>query len=203
VKNYNLSEDEAYLKYIDEYYKSSDIDIMCNESNLIEYFNKAQTTYELIKKNTNSSDDEISYETIKTMSISITAQFFELTLDDFNKIYKINWTLKDYTDNVDDIRVRNYLYSYYAKYKQEQNTFLLKSNPKCVDNKFIRDYMIFYSINDFTIYLCDETLYTKYNKKETDIILRRSDFISEIISEEENKIVMKIGNSIRFKFNFN
>jgi len=203
MRNYNLSEDDAYLKFVDEYYKTSDIDIMCNESNLIEYLKKAHTTYDLIKKNTESTDDDILCETVKTMSISITTHFFELTIDEFNKIYQTNWSTKEYQDNVNDFRVRNYLYSFYSRFKQEQNTFLLKSNPDCIDNKFIKDYLTYFSIHDFTIYLCDESLYNKYNKKETDIILRKSDFVNEQIREEENKIVMKIGDSIRFKFQFN
>lgn len=203
MKNNNLSEDDSYIRYIDEYYSSSDIDIMCNEQNLIEYLKKAQSTYELIKKNTDSTDADIICDTIKTMSISITMHFFELTLEEFNKIYQTTWTLYQYSENVNDFRVRNYLYSYYSKYKQEQNNYLLKSFPDCVNNKFILDYFVHFSIHDFTIYLCDDSLYTKYNKKETDIILYRSDFIKETINEEDNKIVMKIGDSIRLKFNFN
>jgi hypothetical protein len=203
IKNYDITEDEAYLKFIDEYYKNSDIDIMCNEQNLIEYMRKAKTTYELIKKNTESSDDDIKLETIKTMSISITTQFFELTLNDFNKTFQLNWTTKEYIENVNDFRVRTYLYSFYSKYKQEQNTHLLRVYPDCIDNKFIQEYLVHFSIHDFTIYLCDESLYDRYNKKETDIILRRSDFVNEQIKEEENKIIMKIGDSIRFKFHFN
>jgi len=202
MKNYNLSENDAYHTKYHEYYKTSDIDIMCNEQNLIEYLKKAHETLELIKKNTDSTDNDVSHETIKTMSISITTQFFELTLDEFNKIYQTTWSAKEYQENVNDYRVRSYLYSFYSKYKQEQNTFLLKSNPNCVENKFVKDYITYFSINDFTIYLCDESLYDKYNKKETDIILRKSDFNSETV-ESDNKIVMKIGDSIRFKFNFN
>lgn len=200
--NYNLSDDDAYLRFIDEYYKTSDIDIMCNEQILIEYLNKAQTTFDLIKKNTDSNDEDTSYETIKRMSISITTQFFELTLEEFNKIYHTNWSVKEYHDNVGDYRVRSYLYSFYARFKQEQNTFLLKSNPNCIENKFVKDYVTYFSINDFTIYLCDESLYDRYNKKETDIILRKSDFHSET-AESDNKIVMKISDSIRFKFILN
>jgi hypothetical protein len=203
IKNSNLSEDDAYLRFVDEYYKNSDIDIMCNEQNLIEYLKKAKSTYELIKKNTDSLDSDVTCDTVKTMSISITTHFFELTLDDFNKTYQISWTLKEYTDNVNDFRVRNYLYSYYAKYKQEQNNHILRLFPDCVDNKFVQDYITYFSIHDFTIYLCDDSLYTKYNKKETDIILRKSDFVNEQIDKDNNKIVMKIGDSIRFKFNFN
>jgi len=203
INNHNITEDEAYLKFIDEYYKNSDIDIMCNEQNLIEYMRKAKNTYELIKKNTESSDNDIKLETIKTMSISITTHFFDLTLEDFNKTFQINWTLKDYTDNVNDFRVRTYLYSFYSKYKQEQNIHLLRIYTDCIDNKFIQEYLVHFSIHDFTIYLCDESLYDRYNKKETDIILRRSDFVNDQIKEEDNKIIMKIGDSIRFKFYYN
>lgn len=202
MKNYNLSEDDAYLRFIDEYYNNSDIDIMCNEQNLIEYLNKAQSTFDLIKKNTESTDADVSFDTIKTMSISITTQFFELTLEEFNKIYQTAWSSKEYYENVNDFRVRSYLYSFYARFKQEQNTFILKSNPNCVENKFVKDYVTYFSIHDFTIYLCDESLYDRYNKKETDIILYKSDFHSESVGND-NKIVMKIGDSIRFKFNFN
>jgi hypothetical protein len=203
MKNYNLCENDAYLRFIDEYYKNSDIDIMCNEQNFIEYLNKAKSTFDLIKKNTESTDTDVSYETVKTMSISITHQFFELTVKEFNKIYNTSWTVQEYTDNVHDFRVRLYLYSFYSKHKQEQNVQILKLNPNCIDNKFIQDYFVHFSIHDFTIYLCDESVYDKYNKKETDIILRKSDFLNEQIIIEENKIVLKINNSIRFKFHFN
>jgi len=203
IKNYNLTEDEGYLKFVNEYYKNSDIDIMCNEQNLIEYLKKAKTTYELIKKNSDSTDSDVTCETVKTMSISITYHFFNLTLDDFNKTYNLQWTLTEYSNSVSDFRVRNYLYSYYSKYKQEQNTHILSQYPDCVENKFVQDYLEYYSVHNFTIYLCDDSLYTKYNKKETDIILRLSDFTKDVVPEEDNKIVMKIGDSIRFKFMFN
>jgi hypothetical protein len=203
IKNYNLTEDEGYLKFVDEYYKNSDIDIMCNEQNLIEYLKKAKTTYELIKKNSDSTDSDVTCETVKTMSISITSHFFNLTLDDFNKTYNLQWTLTEYSNSVSDFRVRNYLYSYYSKYKQEQNTHILSQYQDCVENKFVQDYLEYYSVHNFTIYLCDDSLYTKYNKKETDIILRLSDFTKDVVPEEDNKIVMKIGDSIRFKFMFN
>ena len=203
MRNYNLSENDAYLRFIDEYYKNSDIDIMCNEQNFIEYLNKAKSTFDLIKKNTDSTDTDVSYETVKTMSISITHQFFELTVKNFNKIYNTSWTVQEYAENVHDFRVRLYLYSFYSKHKQEQNVQILKLNPNCIDNKFIQDYFVHFSIHDFTIYLCDESIYDKYNKKETDIILRQSDFLNEEIRIEENKIVLKINNSIRLKFHFN
>jgi len=199
IKTTNGNSNEAFLKYIDKYYSSSDIDIMCNELNFIEYIKKAKSTYELIKTNTESKDNETSFETIKTMSVSITKFFFECTLQDFNNQYNLAWTLKEYEDNVNDFRVRSYLYGYYAKYKQMQNTHIIKNNP--IIDEFLSNYLEFFSIHNFTIYVCDDTLYTKYKQKETDIILRQSDFVKDK-NFSDDKIVMKIGDSVRFKFNF-
>ncbi len=200
-------ENIAFENFIDDYYGNSDIDVMCNIQSYTEYIMKSYELYKTliqnIAPNANPNDKTYSYDTVRTVGITLTDEFFKETLDDFNMRYGTNWTLEEYMDNGKDARVRLYLHSKYYNFKIISNEQLYRSG-RDTTNEFLNVFMQPLTIDQLTIYYTKDDSYKFEVKKDTDFIFYINDFRKENnkVKELQNKPIMKIGESIRFKLNF-
>ncbi len=204
-------ENIAFKNFIENYYGNSDIDIMCNTNSYTEYIAKAYELYQKLIQNispdaitsTLSKDNKYSYDTVRTVGITLTDEFFKETLEDFNKRYATNWTINDYTANAKDIRVRMYLHSKYYNFKNTTNEQLYR-NGFDETIEFLNVFMQPLTIDQLTIYYTKDENYKFNIKKDTDFIFYINDFRKEEnkVKDVYNKPIMKIGESIRFKLNF-
>lgn len=192
----------AFKHFVNNYYGNSDIDVMCNEPSYIQYILKAYDLYKIIIKNTESNDSEHSFDTVRAVGITLTKAFFEETNSDFNKRYGVNWTVNQYIENAKDIRVRMYLHSKYYEFKVKSNESLFR-NGQDVSNTFLNVFMQPLTIDQITIYYAQNEDYdVSVKTKETDFVLYQNDFRSMNNQSNDNKVIMKIGESIRFKLFF-
>jgi hypothetical protein len=197
-------ENEAFKHFVANYYNSSDIDVMCNTESYIDYINKSYGLYQQIIKNTDSQKTDYDFDSVRTVGVSLSREFFEETNQMFNNLFGVNWTMDEYISNAKDIRVRMFLHSKYYNLKTILNETTFRSG-KYNQNEFIDLFMNPLSIDQMTIYYAQKEDYDFETKiKETDFIFYRNDFRkdSEKVSDADNKAIMRIGESIRFKLNF-
>ena len=197
-------ETTAFKNFINNYYGSSDIDIMCNLPNYSEFITNAYDVYKTIMKNTNSTEADSSYDTVRTIGISVSKLFFKETLDDFNKRFGVKWTSEQYQDNIKDNRVKLYLHSKYYYIKNRMNEALYQKHGE-ITNNFLLLFMKPLSIDSLNIYILQDDEYDMgLRKKDTDFVFYTNDFRTEEdkVKDFENKALMKIGESIRFKLQF-
>lgn len=197
-------ENEAFKYFVGNYYNNSDIDVMCNTESYIDYINKAYILYQQIITNTKSEKSEYDFDSVRTVGVTLSREFFEESNQEFNNIYGVNWTTDEYISNTKDIRVRMYLHSKYYNLKNKLNSTMFRTG-KYIQNEFIDLFMNPLSIDQLTIYYAqneDHDFETKF--KETDFIFYRNDFRkdSDKVPDSDNNAIMRIGESIRFKLNF-
>jgi hypothetical protein len=203
-------ENIAFKHFIDNYYGNSDIDIMCNVHSYTEYIMKSYDFYMALIKNispnsTNdtTSDKTYSYDTVRTVGITLSDEFFKETLEDFNMRYGTTWTLEEYMSNCKDIRFRMYLHSKYYNFKMMSNEQLYRSG-KNTSNEFLNVFMQPLTVDQLTVYYSKDETYKFVTNKDTDFIFYTNDFRKESnkLKENENNPIMKIGEAIRFKLTF-
>lgn len=204
VKQSNNNEDEGFNKFARKYYGESDIDLMSNETSIVEFLKSVQTVYDLIKQNLNANENERKYEVVKSFAVSITEHFFTDFLDDFNKTYNLNLTKEEFEKMSDQLLLKLYIYNKYIQNKSQQTYLMLKDNKIDINNKFFQEFLIPNNYDSMNIYKLDSENYDNFNKMDTEIIYRRNDVIKEgqnKFNENDNKIVIKFSENFRFKLN--
>ncbi len=197
-------ENIAFKNFVDNYYGNSDIDIMCNIPSYSDFIINAYDVYKLIMKNTDSTEADCICDTVRTIGVSISKTFFKDTLDDFNKKYGLNWTIEEYQNNIKDTRVKFYIHSKYYYIKSRMNEQLYATRGD-IQNEFLLMFMKPLTIDQMTIYVLQDDDYNIAERiKDTDFVFYRNDFKSDVdkVKENDNKVIMKIGESIRFKLTY-
>ena len=197
------NENVAFKNFIDNYYGNSDIDIMCNVNSYTEYIMKSYELYKTLIQNISPNEKTYSYDTVRTVGITLTNDFFKETLEDFNIRYGTKWTLDDYMTNAKDMRIRMYLHSKYYNFKTMSNEQVYRSG-RDTSNEFLNVFMQPLTVDQLTIYYTKDEMYNFDIKKDTDFIFYINDFRKDEnkVKEFQNKPIMKIGESIRFKLTF-
>lgn len=197
----NGNEDIGFANFVNKYYGSSDIDLMCNETSTVEFIKNIQTVYDIFKQNTKSKDEDIKIETIRSIAIMITKYFFEDCLEDFNKKFNLNKTVKEFEEMIDDFRFKFYIYSKYTQCKEQQSFKLVAEGQLDPQNKFCKEYLMPFSNETMSIFKADDKFYgEEYKKKDVDILLYRNDFKNvNKFEQKDNHCVIKMAESVRFK----
>jgi len=192
--------DDAFKQFIKTYYETSDIDIMCNSKTLYEFFDEGYKLFNQIKHNLQLEDKECSIESIKSVGISVCKQFFVDSLDDFNEKNNLNWSLDDYIDNINDDRIKQYLYNIYVELKNKHNNQFVG-----IPTNVLRDeYYKVIPMDRISLYFVEYNMDNIKYFRDNDFTIYRNNILSaeKQVKNEENNLIMKIGENIRFKFNF-
>ena len=199
MKQTNCNEDQAFKQVVIKYYKSSDIDIMCNDKSFFKFLDSGVDVFNIIKINTNSDDTNSSIEPIKSVAISVTKQFFTDTLQDFNTKNNLTWTLQEYIDNMNDDRIKQYLYNIYVGTKVH-----IINNFQDNTNVLHQEYAKIIPFDRLTLYYVEYDLDSIKYLRETEWVLCRNNFLTNNkVSDKENNRVIKFSENYRFKFKFN
>jgi hypothetical protein len=123
-----------FLKYINEYYKDADIDMICNLDG-VEFIDKAYEVTETIKNNI-----ELNYEVSNNIPILIKPVISALIIinEDFikNNLVNENLTLSEILLDTNANRIKELIYPFYLKHKYNKNKeFFDDINNK----KYIKD----------------------------------------------------------------
>ena len=196
-------EELSFKNFVQNYYGNSDIDLMCNIPTYLEYVEKSYDVYKLISANTESAPGDTKIDTVRTIGVTLTKLFFEETLNEFNDKYNLKWSTIEYEKNVKDMRVKLFLHSKYYSLKTKLNEQLYKTKGD-IQNEFLIIFMQPLTLEQMAIYIVQDEDYDIAQKfKDTDFIFYQNDFRSiDTKVNKENKAIMKIGESIRFKLEF-
>ena len=204
------NEDLGFIEYINTYYKSSDIDMMCNDVNIFDFMKNVKGVYDIIVNNCNLQSNDIKIDTIKNVGIALTKYFAKECLDDINKTFNTTFTTEDLQNNLIDPRVKYYLYNLYIKTKTSINADLLKNNKLDFTTSITNDYLNPVSIDELNIYIRSDEFDDNKNDDITEnkMIFKTNYFRSQDnqVEESKNKILIKITETYRYKIiplNFN
>jgi hypothetical protein len=182
-------------RLFNEYYKNSDIDVICNKTDVFEFMDKVQELYNTIIKNLNEIEKKDVSEYIKiiphkSIRIAITSEYVD---------HKMNYPLEYVVENLNTSKIRNHFYlreysSIKAKLNDEYN------GP--TENKL---YETYFKPTD-----CDNMHLTvtpyKTNKKDvqksnTEYYMFLNDILplDKQVEESENILVFKLTEGIKFK----
>lgn len=179
-------DEEKFEKYYDEYYKNSDIDVICRKTNIYEYLNETNKLINVIKKNISilkneeEKEEDIEISDIKGASILITKEYLKKYNIKEEEI-KEGENLK----NTKNEELKKIIYEDYIKLKEKNNEIIKKKYKKQAKNNIL--YNLHWKkaeINELNIFLT-ESISELYN--------------NEIIIKENEKIIMKIIEGSRFK----
>jgi hypothetical protein len=198
----NNDDKQNWLNFFNECYNSSDVDIMCNVKSIFEFITKTEELVNLIKKNTpNYQYGDIEIEPIKSSWLTISRHFYTERLDDFNNYIFGNFTTEEMKEKFNSDEMRDYLFSEYLSYKSKINNIIRKEKKD--NNEFIKSFMLKVS-SDELHYEEDNRDFIKNNNFDNDNTKNFyiNDFRKlegkELVSENENYLVMKISEGLKF-----
>ena len=200
--NNNQCEEDKWLSYFNHYYGESDIDMMCNDLSIFGFTDKVHQVIEQIKKNiTNYQEEDIQIEPIKSMIIIITKYFFDERKSHFNDKFNCNFTVEDMVKQLGSSEMKEYLYLMYIENKSKFNTMIRKDGKH--NNQYIKRFMDPSGINEMNIQLVSYDITKNTNKSilDSDTCFYINDFRTNEskVSDDQNYLVMKIGENIKFK----
>lgn len=218
-------EEDKWLTFFNHYYKDSDIDLMCNVQSIYEFTDQVDNVVTLLKKNIKDCSDkninknidkdkdiEIEIEPVKSLTIMITNYFISESMIEFNKQYNNNInTVEQMIGQIQTQEMKEYLYLKYIENKSKVNNDIRKN--KLDNNNYIKKFMNLSSIEDMNIQLIslengkNYKKPTKLDEKTNDdsISIFVNDFRSDTnkVSDDQNYLVIKIHENIRFKIKSN
>ena len=216
VSNSDL-DNKTFIKFKNQYYTNSDIDVICNKKTILEFLDQATNLHFILESNLNSfhkheTDDKIivTIESIKTTYINICIDFIDELLDNINIELGINFTkdeiLEKIKENSDDIL--DYIYDLYYNSKKNRNKKLNINKEKIKEKFNISSNILKMHIKRSS---CDEIKiklvkykYTKnnYNNNDNEDCYFINDLRSDEnkVPDDENYLVYKIYEPIRFKY---
>jgi hypothetical protein len=116
------SKEESWTIFFDKYYKNSDIDLMCNVNSTYEFIEKLDHVVDTLAKNIGCDKDIINVESVKSLYICLTQDFFELNKDNINDSLCKNYTVKELLEICNTSEFKEYIYPLYITQKQKFNT---------------------------------------------------------------------------------
>ena len=214
------SETDNLKTFYTHYYSESDIDLMCKKESIFDFMDEIQDVIKIVNKNifnTNNNDindindiNEIKLiiEPKKSMSLVIHLDFLSEKLNEINKKINKNYTATEVKDNISTPEIKEYLYELYTNYKNKQNIQYKKKYTK--QNMLYEHFYKETNIEDMNIYIVDNIM--KYdnnsdnnNLKDSETYFYVNDYRTQdtLVSKENNKILFKICENIKFKLHSN
>jgi hypothetical protein len=189
--------DQMYGQYFDEYYTNSDIDMVCTRAkSIFDFMDKAyeihtNVKYNLDKLNTDGTTLEIIPH--KTVGIVVTTDYIEK----YMKEYEVNWLIK----NIENSEVKERFNELYVTNKYRQNKQFrqyLKENNRV--NPLYDTFFKPQSIDAISIHIVSSGITRdQNNESDNEIYFYRSEIEERDLSPEENTLMLKISESIKFK----
>jgi hypothetical protein len=197
-KNESITDADLAFFFLN-YYANSDVDIICNQKSIYDFFD----TIEIFISNFKELYNDCKIEQVHTATIIISDEFINYELENLRNILENNDAdIKLIKKNLDNILIKNYLYEkYYLPWKIEHKNIITTNNKNelyCY-NKYITPI----KNEEFRIYVLD------YEINKVDTVIQDFEkymYINDIFPDLEsttNKLVMKLSESIRFKISSN
>ena len=196
MANKEIAFDVLMKKFYQEYYENSDIDIMCNTKSIYDYINNVSKLIDVVEKNIG---DKLTITSNKSLCITIDKKYIELEMKQFG-------TVDEVIKKINDVHIQEYLYNKYIysiKNRQHTQNTQNTQQPQLNDNTLFNDYFnkispidnMYIVINSHEL---TESANNQYNN-DTDINIYLNDILLDKVHEDQNIMVFKISESIKFK----
>lgn len=198
TSNNDIISDTDLSNFFFHYYHDSDIDLLCNKETMYEFINVVN---EFVKK-VKVLSPIVSVNNVHTGSIVISEEFISQELEGLRKTLKSDKIDIQYIKtNLSNQDIKNYFYDkFYIPWKLEKATEKKeKKENKIIElNDLINEYLKPIPREEFRLYILDYDLNEdKMHKKDWEKYFYLSDIMK--VSEQENKLIGKLSESIRFK----
>ena len=190
-------------RYNSEYFSDSDVDIMVNLNNVLDFIKKVDTIIECVKKNivimkgVDNTHTLLKMNAHKSLTIIVSKEYIENYMEDF----KLDYVLQ----NLSTSEIKERFFELYFIEKMKQNSSYRKKLKeydivnKCLTEEFFKTM----SIDDLNIIISEDEIYSDSNNNfDNEIIYTRNHFISSSekkLSFNEDKCILKIAESVKYK----
>jgi hypothetical protein len=204
VADATTDEVTQFLIYLRQYYSSSDIDLMCNDPSIFGFMDKAEGLINCVKNNLKDlkGDDAVNtltIEPIKTFAIIIHYKYFELRLTEIQEGIGHQWTAIEIVQNINFPEVKEYFYKMYTDSKYKSNRISRKENNG-KQHTLYEEYYRYSSMDDMSIYVAEyEISKDAHVKHDRDECFYVNDIVTEKVKSQDNIMIMKISEGIKFK----
>lgn len=152
--NGQSTEKDKYFRYFQEYYPTSDIDMMCNHASVFDFIDKANEVYECIKNNVSmlhgsGAEKNVKLVPHKTLTIIVSTKYVKENMPDYD--------LDEVVKNRHTNEIKEMFYYKYVSKKTEQNMIERKTKS----NKMYKDHYHIVPIDDVNIIFTDHVIKTK------------------------------------------
>ena len=191
--NPNILSDTDLLNYFFHYYQDSDIDLICNKESIYDFIDVVD---EFVKK-AKTISPKVSTSNVHTGTIIISEEFVAQELEGLRTILKSDKIDIQYIkSNLSNQDIKNYFYDkFYVPWKKEKAE---QSKSMGKFSEFIEEYNKLVPREEFRLYNLNYDLNEeKMNKKDWEKYFYLNELME--VPEQENKMVAKLSESIRFK----
>ena len=176
--------DIEFITYLTNYYKDSDIDLICTDESLYDFMN---STFDVIQKIEQDFKQPVNITKVQTASIIISDDFIQYEMDNLKKLFSkdTDVDLNFIKKNFDNIVLKKYFYDkYYLSWKTEQKTLY---SDKIKDNIIHNMYNQPIDYQEFRIYSLYYDVYENdFQPKDSEKYLYVSNFTNFINSTNKN-----------------
>ena len=192
--NFDNITDIDLSSFFFHYYQDSDVDLICNKISIYDFIDFVSTFINKCNQNINKT----IISNIHTGTIILSDEFIEKDIEEIKKKLDLNSIDNQYIkNNMQNQDIKNYYYDkYYIPWKNEQNnkiTLMGKNN----NEQFI-EYLKPIPREEFRVYTLDyDTMEDNHIKQDYEKYF----YLNELceVPSEENKLIAKLSESIRFK----
>jgi hypothetical protein len=216
------SADTPYVKrwqaFFDHFYGESDVDLMCRCDSVSQLIMYGTKFIQHVCKIMDIERSEIEIKPCKKSAIIVTKHFFKECLDDVNDAMGTDRTAQELIDMFDQIDmntytedfeelIQEYFYTDYCTQKSKRNLEWRKSkkeNSLKFDRELERSFTVFTAFKDMAIKAASYDISeVTLHRKDSEIYFFINDFRAEEdkVAPEENFLVFKYSESLKFKIN--
>lgn len=191
VSDSDTLSDLDIASYFNHYYLDSDVDLICNYKSIWDFLNMINNFI----NNLTIIAPDLVIESIHTASIIISEELIMYELDELKNVLNNNTIDVDYIKhNFDKFEIKAYFhYKYYHPWKTNQNKLKNMLNNHTAHKLYAE----FISKEDFRIYSLNYSIDDQTTEDYEGYIWSKD--LDMNVSENDNKIIGKISESIRFK----
>lgn len=198
--NPNELTDGDLASYFFHYYQDSDIDLICNKETIIDFIDVVEKLIEKLPKG------KTTVENVHSGTIILSDDFIIKELENIRKTLKNDKIDLEYVkSNYFSQEIKNYFYDkFYVPWKAEQLIKITNLNKQ--NNQLFKDYMKLIPREEFRIYNLDYELdKEKMTCKDFEKYFYFEDLYESdsTLKPDQNKLVAKLSESIRFKVKSN
>ncbi len=185
--------------FFTNYYNGSDVDLVSNQKSIYDFMDSCDNFYCSIKNICTG----VKIDSVHTGTIIVSEEFIGYELDNLkNALGNNSADIQTIKSNINDQSIKNYLYEkYYIPWK---NSHLEKVTSKEKKDTWIyQEYLKPIPKEEFRIYMLDYEINSEdYEKQDYEKYMGFKDIYPDS-TDNTNKLVMKLSESIRYKISSN